>query len=363
MESTTLYFREGSSDKVYRAAIEERDGGYVVNFAYGRRGSTLNTGTKTSCPVYYDVARMIYDKLIREKMAKGYTLGADSMAYTDGSKKVTGIRPQLLNAVEDPGPLLKDNGFYLQPKHDGKRLLLHKKGDDISGINRRGIECGIPERIRAAAMALPGDFLIDGEAVGDTLHVFDILEIGGSDIRAIPYRDRLVKLLNLLASGQQTGIQWVATISGHEAKTRSFDHLREENAEGVVFKQIGTPYSPGRPNSGGSQFKYKFVETASVIVNAINAKRSVQMAVWENGTLVSAGNVTIPADQPIPQVGDISDVRYLYAMPVSGALFQPVYLGVRDDITAAECTRDQLKFRREPEEVAARKPSSSTVPK
>jgi bifunctional non-homologous end joining protein LigD len=351
--STTLYYREGSSDKVYRVAIETRDGGYVVNTAFGRRGTTLSTGTKTSSPVPMDVAEIIHDKLVKEKMAKGYTLGADSAAYTDGSRKVTGIRPQLLNTVDDPGPLLKDNGFYLQPKHDGKRLLLHKKGEDVTGINRRGIECGIPESIRVAAMALPGDFLIDGEAVGDMLHVFDILELEQSDIRAIPYRDRLVKLLNLLASAQQTGIQWVATISGHEAKTRSFDHLREENAEGAVFKQIGAPYSPGRPSSGGSQFKFKFVETASVIVNAINAKRSVAIAVWEDAKLVPCGNVTIPADQPIPQVGDISEVRYLYAMAASGSLFQPVYLGVRDDIAAAECTRDQLKFRREPEEVAA----------
>ena len=45
MESITLYFREGSSDKVYSASIDPKDGGHVVNFAYGRRGSTLNTGT------------------------------------------------------------------------------------------------------------------------------------------------------------------------------------------------------------------------------------------------------------------------------------------------------------------------------
>ncbi len=95
------------------------------------------------------------------------------------------------------------------------------------------------------------------------------------------------------------------------------------------------------------------METASVIVNTINAKRSVGMAVWDNGTLVSAGNVTIPADQPIPQVGDVVEFRYLYAIPESGSLFQPVYLGARDDIMPAECTRDQLKFRKEPEEVAA----------
>lgn len=33
-KSHTLYYRNGSSDKVYRAQIEEKDGGYVVTFAY-----------------------------------------------------------------------------------------------------------------------------------------------------------------------------------------------------------------------------------------------------------------------------------------------------------------------------------------
>ena len=42
----TLYYREGSSDKVYEAIIEPQGEGFVVNFAYGRRGSTMSTGTK-----------------------------------------------------------------------------------------------------------------------------------------------------------------------------------------------------------------------------------------------------------------------------------------------------------------------------
>jgi bifunctional non-homologous end joining protein LigD len=35
MEQITLYYRQGSSDKVYQASIVPQDGGYVVNFAYG----------------------------------------------------------------------------------------------------------------------------------------------------------------------------------------------------------------------------------------------------------------------------------------------------------------------------------------
>ena len=51
------------------------------------------------------------------------------------------------------------------------------------------------------------------------------------------------------------------------------------------------------------------------------------------------------SNQLIPQVGDVVEVRYLYAFPDSGVLFQPVCLGVRSDITAAECGTRQLKFK------------------
>ena len=75
MESITLYFRQGSSDKVYQTAIEPEAGGYAITFAYGRRGTTPQTGTKTNTPVSYDEAKRIYDKLVAEKTAKGYTPG------------------------------------------------------------------------------------------------------------------------------------------------------------------------------------------------------------------------------------------------------------------------------------------------
>ena len=37
------------------------------------------------------------------------------------------------------------------------------------------------------------------------------------------------------------------------------------------------------------------------------------------------------------------EVRYLYAFRQSGAVYQPVYLGEREDIEPAECTVSQLQ--------------------
>ena len=85
-ESITLYFREGGSDKVYQARIEPDGELFRVNFSYGRRGSTMQTGTKTSSPVDYDTAKGIYDKLVREKTAKGYTPGQDGTPYQHSDK-------------------------------------------------------------------------------------------------------------------------------------------------------------------------------------------------------------------------------------------------------------------------------------
>ena len=72
------------------------------------------------------------------------------------------------------------------------------------------------------------------------------------------------------------------------------------NREGVVFKDMDAPFSAGRPNSGGSQLKFKFVETASFVVTGVNGKRSVTLALYDGDRLVPAGNVTIPPNLAIP---------------------------------------------------------------
>ena len=64
-ERVSLYYREGSSDKVYQAAIEPAGNQFLVNFAYGRRGTTLTTGTKTALPVDHTTAEKVYELILQ----------------------------------------------------------------------------------------------------------------------------------------------------------------------------------------------------------------------------------------------------------------------------------------------------------
>lgn len=121
--------------------------------------------------------------------------------------------------------------------------------------------------------------------------------------------------------------------------------MRQDSKEGVVFKKLTGAYTQGRPPTGGDALKLKFIETASFIVSGINDQRSVSLSLWRGDTLVSAGNVTIPPNEAVPREGTVVEVRYLYAFPESGAVYQPVYLGPRDDIAPAECVVEQLKYK------------------
>ena len=342
MEHITLYFRQGSSDKVYQANIESKGDGFIVAFAYGRRGATLTSGIKTQAPVEYNEAKRIYDKLIAEKTAKGYTPGADGTPYqqTDRADRATGIHCQLLNPVEEDRvqAVIADPAFWMQEKFDGRRLLIQKCGDAITGINRLGLTVALPKTLERDAVACPVDCIIDGEAVGDAFHAFDAMLVGDDEIGGCRYGERHLRLLNLLNTFAHPNIHLVSTAFLPRHKRDLFDALKKANAEGVVFKQIDAPYVAGRPASGGSQLKHKFCETASFVVGKINAKRSVSLLLFTGDRIGAAGNVTIPPNQPIPKTGQIIECRFLYAFRESGSIYQPVYLGVREDIRAEECT-------------------------
>jgi bifunctional non-homologous end joining protein LigD len=361
-ESTTLYYRRGSSDKVYQIAVEPSGDGFVVTFAYGRRENTLHTGAKTADPVPIEQARQIYARLVKEKTAKGYTPGEDGTPYQQSSnpklpgnakqsgyaERITGILPQLLNAIDESETrrYLADARYWAQEKFDGRRILVRRAGDTVTGVNRLGLSTGLPKSILDHARGLGTEgWLIDGEAVGDNLYVFDLLESSGLDLRSRPYLDRLGALAALCGGGPGAPIRLVETATSTAAKRAMLGRLREENKEGIVFKRQDTPHSPGRPARGGDWLKLKFTATASCIVAGINAgKRSVAIELINGRGRARVGSVTIPVNAPIPAAGQIVEIRYLYAFP-GGSLYQPVFLGQRDDVQLSDCTVSRLKFK------------------
>src|ERR1700683_4588453 len=150
-DSTTLYYKSGSSDKVYQVSVEPSGPGFAVNFAYGRRGSTLQTGTKTASPIGYSEAKNIMLRLVNEKMAKGYTPGESGTPYqhSDKEERATGILPQLLNDMDksDLVRLIEDDNWWAQEKFDGRRVLIRKDHNHITGINRQGLAIDLPAPI------------------------------------------------------------------------------------------------------------------------------------------------------------------------------------------------------------------------
>lgn len=366
IERADLYYREGSSDKVYHATLEENGGSYTVNFAYGRRGAALTSGSKVANTTEV-AARKAYNKLIAEKTGKGYQ-------YMNGTGPATGSaasipvvadadntpltpKAQLLNPIEEDEALslLGNPDYYAQPKHDGVRFMLGKENGVLYGLNRRGKRVPVPVEIEDVVRTWNvGDFFVDGELIGTTLYIFDILNWEGIDFTNMNLESRLLRLG--MFSAEYTGekandfVKHSYTATSAMDKARLYNELVAGKQEGIVFKRKDAPYRTGRPNSGGANLKFKFYETCSCIVTEVNAKRSVGLGLYDGSRMVSAGNVTISANFNIPQVGQIVEIRYLYARKASGALYQPVYLGERTDITQRDCTVSQLKYKAGDEE-------------
>lgn len=347
-EQISLYYKEGGSDKVYQALLREGTEGCTVEFAYGRRGNALTGGSKTPEPVPYDKAKKIYDKLVHEKTCKGYTPEEGSKPFTGNSsseERDTGVRPQLLNEIEEDElqKYLNSDSWCAEEKYDGRRRLIIKTGDKVEGTNRKGLTIALSEDIIKVVekMHPTRDYILDGEALGDSIMIFDYLD------PKLTYKERRIVLQNDFKF--KGDIIKIAPIAWTKSDKRALlKRLQKDNAEGIVFKRIDSMYIPGRPSSGGDQLKFKFCATASCVVSTINkTKRSVSLQVLaDEESFINIGNVTVYPNQDIPTPGSIVEVRYLYYFP-GGSLFQPVLLGERDDININECTLSQLKMKRE----------------
>ena len=355
-KSISLSYKEGSSDKVYHAQLEESGDKYIVNFQYGRRGSSLASGTKTQSSVDYPKADKIFDKLVHDKMNKGYKLEGTTAKAFVGVKEVAvknGKRlfvPQLLNFIEETEVerYLTDDDYGMEEKRDGERVSFKTNQPKVQAFNKLGKDRAFPIHFESD-FTHKGQF--DGELIGDIFYAFDLLEYGTEDLRGDRYESRKSSLDSL--DFNSPNIVVVKTYKGTTEKRKAYKRLKKENAEGIVFKLLDGKSKGGRPNKAGDQVKFKFYKEASVIVIKVNDKRSVQMGVLtffaEGNTdeIAFVGNVTIPPNKEIPPVGALIEVRYLYAYK-GGSLFQPTFKSDRShELNRSECVCSQLVYKQE----------------
>jgi len=363
VKESALSFQEGSSDKVYYVSLERVENDKcVVNFAFGRRGNALQTGTKTNEPVDFTTANRIFDKLVQEKMKKGYK-GAiisviEKSESSEPSKVIPVIKTEevavskcvLLNAIkeEQAHNLINDNDWIIQEKMDGVRYMLEFEGlpfgSNFKGYNRKGKEVPVSEEIKTLFESfedLPPNCFLDGELIGETFYVFDILSMD-VDLREESFEKRYSLLAEFfrLYFNKKECIKLVKAYGKKEEKEKLFNDSKAK--EGVVFKRKSASYHVGRPASGGDYLKFKFCESCTCIVSSVSNKRSVGISLMKDGNLVPVGNVTIPVNYEIPIIGKHIEVKYLYAF-AGGSLIQPVYLGERDDVEVDNI--DSIKYK------------------
>ena len=370
-QSVTLAFKEGGSDKVYRVFLEEINGLYSVNVSYGRRGGTMIDGTKTNAPTSLTAAANVYGKIVKEKMAKGYQVAAQSQATGPATTVHQGFRAAqlipvippinsrqfcppsgpfspvcvLLNAIPESQAtdLLSDNDWVAQQKFDGTRLVLRSTTAGFKGFNRKGALTTVPDSVAQAIKGI--DCTLDGELIGNVYYTFDCLRLGlDFCATATPLIARLTAMRSLSFNTDSIVVVNCAVCTAD--KVRLWDKLKADNAEGIVFKGRNAPYTYGRPSSGGLYLKHKFYKTCSCVVTKINQQRSVGVSLDRGTELEPVGNVTIPPNFNVPSLNDIVEVRYLYAF-LGGSLYQPTYLGCRTDIALEDCTMGQLVYKNE----------------
>src|SRR5271170_663678 len=139
--------------------------------------------------------------------------------------RATGFVPPCIPTRAPNPPVGAD--WVHESKHDGYRLQVRREGDAVRLFTRRGYDWSgrypaiavTATLLRARSFTLDGEAVVcgpDGVAIFDALHrrgtvteamlyAFDLLEVDGEDLRALPLFDRKKRLTRLLG-GRRLGI-------------------------------------------------------------------------------------------------------------------------------------------------------------
>lgn len=362
-DQTLLHCPTSAGGKDYLALlIDNLDGTFTAKSKYGPAGN-LRAEAIQAANVSLEEAQKAYSKIIKSKQTGSSIYKIVSQSNPTETVVVTPTREvtsaygaQLLNPILDEAEVISlfaTGRFYAQVKEDGDRMSILVGNGQMVAYNRKGQERDFPAKLKDQLKAINwnGTYYIDGEIVGESFIAFDLLQYSEApNLSETEYSYRFSVLLELEDEYKLTGDYFkivhtiIPPLTGRvECITALLNRVKNANGEGVVLKDFSKPHSSGRPNSGGDQLKFKFVESSTCIVSKVNNQRSVGLQLLgQLGVEVNVGNCSIPPNQPMPSVGDLIEIRYLYAFE-GGSLYQPVYLGKRNDLDRSECTLSQIQ--------------------
>jgi len=226
-------------------------------------------------------------------------LASSGKLETVGVRIFTPVRPMLAEMAENVREALQSlgGGGYLNPKYDGVRVQIHMSVPEVKIYSRRlqeitkslpDIVSKVVESIRARSVILDGEVYAVGDCgrpqpfqdtmrrIGrerDTekavsqppleLKVFDLLFLDGEEVWWKPLRERLL-LLDKVAE-ENILADRLYTLDFEEAEEYYRKSL-QMGYEGVMVKDGGSPYSPGR--RGGYWLKVKKAYYLDVVIVA-----------------------------------------------------------------------------------------------
>jgi bifunctional non-homologous end joining protein LigD len=278
--------------------------------------------------------------------------------------------------------ILKSTEFVFEPKLDGYRALCEKKAGTLrfTSRNNRDITCEFPDL--AFGDLIKADCVLDGEIViydekGNpsfsllqrrkhhdrlpTYVAFDILELEGRNLKTLPLSTRKRILADVVEEGRN-----LQTMPGTDDGERLWDVVKARHLEGVMAKRRESVYATGRSHAW---LKIKDEKTVDcVIVGYVTKTRtiaSLALGLYDVDSLTYVGqvgtglseslldelakalvrassDVALPKNVQAVVPDKVCEVRYLQYTK-DHRLRGPVFVRMRDDKPAEECTIDQVQ--------------------
>lgn len=276
-------------------------------------------------------------------------------------------------------------GWIYEEKYDGYRIIAYKEGDRVALISRNGIDrtARYPGVAQAIAKLPHRTLALDGEVVVfDKRHVsrfqllqniesepnyavFDCLYADGRDLRAQPLEERRAELERVI----EEGVLFRSRLFADDG-FKAYREARSRGFEGVVAKDLSSPYVEGRTRDW---LKFKVHLEDEFVIAGYTAPGGARehfgallLGAYKDGKLRYAGKVgtgftreslgrlyrkfqAIEREKsPLIDSPREKDVTWLAPKLVAqisyqeltgdGKLRQPVFLGLRDDKAAGEVT-------------------------